>query len=90
MIPTTILMAEKVSDILLNAPLDSDSILHQGHNIKYFFSSTGYMDPLTTKHHQIINTEKIMRREYNDVYNVLYPNCTGILSTEIFYTTMYT
>ena len=79
-------MAETVSDILLNAQLESASILYQDQNITNFSASTGSMDPLTTKHHRMINTEKLLKKESHDVYNVLHPNYTGTLNTDIFST----
>ena len=83
-------MAEKVSEILFTAWLGSIYILQQGQNIKNFFSLKGYMVPITTKYHQMIDIAKMTRRKSCDVYNVLHPNCAGAFSTVIFLTTMYT
>ena len=46
--------------------------------------STCHQKPLHDKH------SKIMRREALDVYNVLYPDFSGTLSTKIFSATTYT
>ena len=76
-------MVEKVSYILLTMWLVSASILRQGQNITNSFALTGSMDPLAIKHHQMINTSKMIRRGSCDVYNVLHNNYSGGFLTTI-------
>ena len=61
MISNPNLVADKVSGVLFTKWLVSAYIFHKGRNITNFFASTGSVDPLIIKYHQIINTTKIMR-----------------------------
>ena len=83
-------MGEKVSEMLLTAQLESSYILRQGQNITNYFTLTGSMDPLAIKHHRMVKTSKMMRRESLDEYDVLYTDFAGTLNTRIFPTSMYT
>ena len=90
LISNSSLMGEKVSEMLLTAQLESSYILHQGQNITNYFTLTGSMDPLAIKHHRMVKTSKMMRRESLDEYDVLYTDFAGTLNTRIFPTSMYT
>ena len=79
-------MEGKFSGILLTARLESAYIRHQGQNITKIFSSTDSMDSLAIKHHQMINTTKIMTWilcEYCDVYIMLHHNRVVKLHTNM-------
>ena len=76
----------KFSVVLLTELLVSAYILPQYQNITNFFASTGSMDPLSAKHHHMINPQKqyiYILRDSFEVYNVLLHNGAGKFHTKL-------